>query len=281
MICNGRKIAQLEDRLKIYEGYTTHQGGTDTDFSLRRHTQQIYGAHSAATQNDDDMTQLLRGVNYLTIGTRNPEFYGGSSPHAIIDAVEAEEEVQETLSAPQVEQSQDTSNLWLDNAKSLRFAEITAASLPPRSVADEYVNRYFQTAHHIYPILDRVTFMTRYMNFWEGLPTEGEGYELWAAVLYMVLAHGHQCSTVDPDDRVRVEALSASHGETCFKLAKSAFADVPFSGGDISAVHSLFLAVSAPEIRWMHALMLKILEVPLALQSTTASRGICHAGLSR
>ncbi len=60
----------------------------------------------------------------------------------------------------------------------------------------------------------------------------------------MVLAHGHQCSTVDPDDGIRNEALASSHGDMCFNLAKSTFADAPFSGGDTSAVNSMLLAVS-------------------------------------
>lgn len=192
------------------------------------------------------MEHLLRGVNYLTIGTRNPEFYGGSSHNAIINAVEAEDEAgEEEQATSRPEWPLNRARLWLDNPSSLRFAQVTGASLPPRSVADEYVNRYFQTAHRLYPILNRSTFMERYRNFWEGLPTEGKGYELWAAVLYMVLAHGHQCSTVDPDDKVRSAALATSHGEICFNLAKSTFVDVPFSGGDMSAANSMFLAVSA------------------------------------
>jgi hypothetical protein len=212
------------------------------------------------------MAQLLRGVNYLTIGTRNPEFYGGSSPNAIINAVEAEEEVEEQQSTSRVEWPLNRANLWLDNTANLRFAQVTGASLPPRSTADEYVNRYFQTAHRLYPILNRVTFMERYRNFWEGLPTEGKGYELWAAVLYMVLAHGHQCSTVDPDDRVREDALGSPHGEICFNLAKSTFADVPFSGGDMSAVNSMFLAVSS-----RHTAFVDLLDTKSAESSSGSS----------
>jgi hypothetical protein len=196
-------------------------------------------------QNEDDMTELLRGVNYLTIGKRNPEFYGGSSSNAIINAVEAEEEVEEPSSTPRADWPLNRARVWLDNSATLRFAEASGASLPPKHIADEYVNRYFQTAQRLYPIMNRVTFMQRYNHFWEGLPTEGRAYEYWAAVFYMVLAHGHQCSTVDPDDRVRTAALAASHGEIYFNLAKSVFADVPFSGGDMSSVNAMLLAVSS------------------------------------
>ncbi|KIW83181.1 hypothetical protein Z517_02426 [Fonsecaea pedrosoi CBS 271.37] len=236
-----KRIAQLEERLRIYEGYTTGQSLNEPGLSPPRYSDQIYGTATETSRREDDMAQLLRGVNYLTI-SRNPEFYGGSSSNAIISAVEATDESEDQPSTSRMESPLNRASLWLENAANLRFAKVVGSSLPPRSVADDYVNRYFQTAHRLYPILNRTTFMERYRNFWEGLPTEGKGYELWAAVLYMVLAHGHQCSTVDPDDRVRNDALASQHGETCFNLAKSTFADVPFSGGDMSAVNSMFLA---------------------------------------
>ena len=265
-----RRIAQLEERLRIYEGYTSGQHGNEPGLSPPRHAQQVYGPLSETAQTEDDMTQLLRGVNYLTLETRNPEFYGGSSLNAIATAVESEEVLGEQTSSSRVDWPLNRAKLWLDNAANLRFAQVRGASLPPRSIADEYVNRYFQTAHRLYPILNRATFMERYRNFWEGLPTEGKGYELWAAVLYMVLAHGHQCSTVDPDNRVRNEAFTSSYGETCFNLAKSTFADVPFSGGDMSAVNAIFLAVRAQCCKLpFHKLMTS--TVPVAVQSTETS----------
>ncbi|KIW22753.1 uncharacterized protein PV07_11019 [Cladophialophora immunda] len=236
-----KRIAQLEDRLRIYEGYTAGQSQNEAGLSPPRHSDQVYATATEASRSEDDMAQLLRGVNYLTI-SRNPEFYGGSSSNAIISAVEATEELGDQSSTSRMEWPLNRASLWLENAANLRFAKVAGSSLPPRPVADDYVNRYFQTAHRLYPILNRISFMERYRNFWEGLPTEGKGYELWAAVLYMVLAHGHQCSTVDPDDRVRNDALASQHGETCFNLAKSTFVDVPFSGGDMSAVNSMFLA---------------------------------------
>lgn len=112
---------------------------------------------------------------------------------------------------------------------------------PPRVDADGYVERYFQTSHKIYPVVERQSFMLRYDDFWLGLPTEGQGYELWVGILYMVLALGHQCSTVDPDPIVRRQALQCTDGEMCFLMARSTFADVPFCGGDLSAAISMFL----------------------------------------
>ncbi|KEF62778.1 uncharacterized protein A1O9_00751 [Exophiala aquamarina CBS 119918] len=113
--------------------------------------------------------------------------------------------------------------------------------LPPRLIADGYVNQYFQTSHNLYPVLEKASFIGRYEHFWGGLPTEGQGFELWIAVLYMVMALGHQCSTIDPDPSVRTRALECTDGEMCFLMARSTFADVPFRGGDLSAATSMFL----------------------------------------
>lgn len=187
------------------------------------------------------MDQLLRGVNHLTI-SKNPEFYGGSSLNAIIDEVEALEQIE----APAVEETEATmpstdTDLWSIEEDGLRFADMAGSFLPSRPVADGYVIRYFQTSHNLYPVLEKPSFMRRYENFWGGLPTEGQGYELWIAVLYMVMALGHQCSTIDPDPSVRSRALECTDGEMCFLMARSTFADVPFRGGDLSAATSMFL----------------------------------------
>ncbi len=131
-----RRIAQLEDRLRVYEGYTTSQSRDGAAWSPPRHAEQAYEPTSMAVENDDDMTQLLRGVNYLTIETRNPEFYGGSSLNAIVNAVEADEEVEEQPTASRAEWPLNRAKLWLDNTANMKFAQVADASLPPKTVAD-------------------------------------------------------------------------------------------------------------------------------------------------
>jgi hypothetical protein len=187
------------------------------------------------------MDQLLRGVNHLTI-SKNPEFYGGSSLNAIIDEVEALEQT-ESSALEEIEGAMPSTDTdpWSAGGEGLRFADMVGSFLPPRQIADGYVKCYFQTSHNLYPILEKPSFMQRYENFWVGLPTEGQGYELWVAVLYMVMALGHQCSTIDPDPTVRNQALQCTDGEMCFLMARSTFADVPFRGGDLSAATSMFL----------------------------------------
>lgn len=189
------------------------------------------------------MSILLRGVNSLTMDTGTPEFYGPSSANAIINAVEALDMPDENQAADSPEDFSDRAQLWLESTRSLTFAKIAQSSLPPKEIADEYIGHFFRTAHRIYSILNREHFMRRYRNFWQGLPTEGNGYEHWIAVLCMVLALGHQCSATDPDPRVSERALQSSDGETCFRLTKAMLANVAFTGGDMSVVNSLFLAV--------------------------------------
>ena len=233
----------MEERLRLYEDFGPEPSITALDKSLSS----VFREHSVGSQHDnttqeDDMDHLLRGVNHLTI-SKNPEFYGGSSLNAIIDEVEALEQME----APDVEDREGTilstdPDPWSSGEDGLHFADVAGSFLPPRPVADGYVNRYFQTSHNLYPVLEKPLFMRRYENFWGGLPTEGQGYELWIAVLYMVMALGHQCSTIDPDPLVKIRALECTDGEMCFLMARSTFADVPFRGGDLSAATSMFLA---------------------------------------
>ena len=107
-----------------------------------------------------------------------------------------------------------------------------------------YVNKYFQTAHQIFPILGRKHFDANIREFWDGRPTEGKGYEVWTAVFYMTIALGHQYCLIDLDEKVRQLALSSpDDGEKCFQLMKLSCRDVLFEGGDISVVNCLLLAV--------------------------------------
>ncbi|EXJ71765.1 uncharacterized protein A1O5_05575 [Cladophialophora psammophila CBS 110553] len=194
------------------------------------------------------MVHALRGINQLRTAPRHPEFYGGSSVNVMIEAVQtseadANENQDPGNGAPDIYSPENRAQLWLGGGSTLSFGKASGALLPPESVANEYVHRYFQTAHRIFPILNRKLLVDSCADYWNGLPTEGKGYEYWTAVMYMAIALGHQYSLIDPDEDVRKRALaSPQHGEACFQLAKSTLSDVPFMGGDISAVNSLLLA---------------------------------------
>ncbi len=236
-----KRIAYLEDRLRLYEG----SSATDGDGAPLLYNTEVL---VPANKPDDDMVQALRGINHLRTAPRHPEFYGGSSVNVMIDAVQTSEtdtsEHQQTKGdSTDIYSPENRAHLWLGSGSALSFGKASGALLPPESVANEYIHRYFQTAHRIFPILNRKLLVDSARDYWNGLPTEGQGYEYWTAVLYMVIALGHQYSLVDPDDEVRKAAMASSqHGEACFQLAKSTLSDVPFVGGDISAVNSLLLA---------------------------------------
>jgi hypothetical protein len=202
----------------------------------------------AANKPDDDMVRALRGINHLRNAPRHPEFYGGSSANFLIDTVQiagpdTNENEHEGDVPADIYSPENRAQLWLNTGSTLSFGKASGALLPPEPVANEYVHRYFQTAHRIFPILNRKLLVDSCADYWKGLPTEGKGYEYWTAVMYMVIALGHQYSLVDPDKEVRKRAMTApQHGEACFQLARSTLSDVPFMGGDISAVNSMLLA---------------------------------------
>lgn len=229
------------------------------------------------------MAQALRGLSKISLGARMPEFYGGSSSNFILNVLEdtiiqspllPHESAESTFEALSPE---NRAKLWLDGSAQLSFAKHTANSLPPRALTEMYVNRYFQTAHHIFPILGRKHFDATSENFWEGRPTEGQGYEIWTAVLCMVAALGHQYCLIDPDDEVRQRALSSPRdGERCFQLMKLSCSDVVFEGGDISVVNCLLLAVRQfLELEMLATLMLTTdCAVFVALQSEPTPRSL-------
>lgn len=204
---------------------------------------------SSASGNDEgDMAQLLRGVNCLTVTTHKPEFYGASSARIITSAIEVEETVDGEPSYPGY-QSEDKVNLWHRvGTAELSYTQVDDLTVLSRAAAEQYINQYTHTVHRLHPILEMTHFLDRSRNFWDSLPTEGKGYELWAAVLYMTLALGHQASTLDPDPKVRNAALEVNHGEICFLLARKALSNIAFDGGDISVVNGFVLGVGLPRL---------------------------------
>ncbi len=238
-----RRIAYLEERLRLYEGSGSAK---DSDGAALLYSTEVLAG--TANNPENEMAYALRGINQLRTAPRHPEFYGGSSVNVIIEAVQtseanANENQDQGICPADIYSPENRAQLWLGRGSTLFFSKASGALLPAESIANEYVHRYFQTAHRIFPILNRKLLVDSCADYWNGLPTEGKGYEYWTAVMYMVIALGHQYSLVDPDEEVRKRAMaSPQHGEACFQLAKSTLSNVPFMGGDISAVNSLLLA---------------------------------------
>ncbi|RMZ74917.1 hypothetical protein DV737_g5613, partial [Chaetothyriales sp. CBS 132003] len=187
------------------------------------------------------MSNLLRGVNHLNLDEKVPEFYGGSSAHTIVEVVDTDNEDEPWR--PQSDKRFHAPELWkAANLDQLTQAGVHQSELPPRELADRYNARFIQGTHFIIPLIDVETYLDRYNDYWDNKPTEGKGYLMWTAVMYMVIALGHQACTVDPDPVIRQQALADGVGEQCFKLAKRTFRDVPFTGGDMSAANSMLFA---------------------------------------
>ncbi|RMZ76602.1 hypothetical protein DV738_g4798, partial [Chaetothyriales sp. CBS 135597] len=239
-----KQIAALEAKLQIYEG---HKAKTDYDYlsvseGIPRIKDDVPTKAAADEDEDDDMANLLRGVNHLNLDAKVPEFYGGSSAHAIVEAVDTEDQEDEP-GRPQPEKRFHAPELWkATNLDELTRAKVNETHLPPRALADRYNARFIQGTHFIIPLIDVETYLDRYEDFWNGKPTEGKGYLMWTAVMYMVIALGHQACTVDPDPNIRQQALHDNVGNQCFELAKYTFSNVPFAGGDMSAVNSMLFA---------------------------------------
>ncbi|RMZ92561.1 hypothetical protein DV736_g199, partial [Chaetothyriales sp. CBS 134916] len=237
------QIAALEAKLQVYEG---HKAKNDYDYLSVSESIPKIGedapSKAAADDDDDEMADLLRGVNHLNIDGKVPEFYGGSSAHAIVEAVDADDRDDEPR-PPQSDKRFHAPELWkANNLDELTRAKVKKSDLPPRELADRYNARFIQGTHLILPLIDVESYLDRYKDFWDMKPTEGKGYHMWTAVMYMVIALGHQACTVDPDPAIRQQALADGWGNRCFELAKLTFSNVPFAGGDMSAVNSMLFA---------------------------------------
>lgn len=233
-----RRIAYLEERLRLYEGLADEEDQVsnlyDTDVFSTQRTKQ---------KPDDDMSRALQGVSRLNLTPRLPEFYGGSSCNVVIEAVEDLAEDRNTGQVA-VSSPEDRAFVWLNESSELLFSKAAGGLLPPKARSEVYVSCYFQTAHRILPILDRRSFLKSMEHWWSGLPTEGRGYELWSAVMYMVVALGHQYCLISPEKSIRDQAIAFSQdGEACYQLFKSLLGDASFAGGDMSTVNSTLLAV--------------------------------------
>jgi hypothetical protein len=237
----------LEQRLRVYEGFSSSGQTSHVPVANPpRHFKQLNQTAGQDARVEDDMSELLQGVNHMTVDRRKPEFYGGSSLNAIIDAVESDSEREDLATAQTSESPAPSTNYRTAESVQSYASRMSLASLPAQPASDEFVYRYFQTAHLMYPVLDQDSFLQRYHNFWRG-SIDNKGHDAWLAILFMVIAHGHQCSTVHADIVVRNQALSYPHGETCFQSARMLFADVPFTGGDVCGAQAMFLAVGAAE----------------------------------
>ncbi|RDW71451.1 hypothetical protein BP6252_08014 [Coleophoma cylindrospora] len=65
-----------------------------------------------------------------------------------------------------------------------------ALELPPRELADFYIDTYFSTIHIAYPFISKLAFMERYENFWAKNSAPGSGENSWLSLFYTLLAIG-------------------------------------------------------------------------------------------
>ncbi|EFX02461.1 fungal specific transcription factor domain containing protein [Grosmannia clavigera kw1407] len=57
----------------------------------------------------------------------------------------------------------------------LRFAPVDKFALPPRALADHFVQRYFERIFYLYPFFDRVAFEHTYRSLWSAPGEDGHG----------------------------------------------------------------------------------------------------------
>ncbi len=190
------------------------------------------------------MGPLLQGHSQLNSATLHPEFWGPSASDALLDRIETSimSGRQITFQGSDREASEPTSDdRLLGDTQIFQPPSPIPRPLPPKSVVDQYVQRYFTTTHRLYPILEERAFWIQYSQFW--MESTQKNNCSWLALLYIILALGHQLAATDTNSQQDQDHDPNDHGSMYFTLAKSTIADGFFAGGDIFAVHCMFLAV--------------------------------------
>ncbi|KAK6205243.1 fungal-specific transcription factor domain-containing protein [Scheffersomyces amazonensis] len=136
---------------------------------------------------DDDTTDAM-GAGSASGRKKDKGFYGRSAAisfmkelSSVVDENTREDEENESERSYRYTMSRN------DKSATTRKADIV---VPPRSVADKYVNNYFEYAYTLYPFVHRPTFMKGYEEIWSSESGTNEVDELFYSILNIIFAFG-------------------------------------------------------------------------------------------
>lgn len=119
------------------------------------------------TQGDDDSNAIdaLGTVSSLESDTSQ---FGRSSTLAFVSNILNVTNVSATSPRERPASAQNAeSHTGLDSLESLRNRESTDFLLPPRRIADNLLNCYWEFIHPLFPMLHKSTFLEQYARLWE------------------------------------------------------------------------------------------------------------------
>lgn len=135
------------------------------------------------------------GATSSGTGVSHRDFYGSSSAMSFMNLVKAAVSADKDEAYPRMpndERSMPRKPLFR------RYAGRDNWMLPPRKVADLYVDSYFTYSYTLYPFLHKPTFESLYESLWNGTGS-GADDQLFYCILNLVLALGCILSpNVDP-----------------------------------------------------------------------------------
>jgi hypothetical protein len=94
--------------------------------------------------------------------------------------------------------------------EAVRRIDESQTVFPRRQISDSYVNSFWEFVHPVFPILDKVAFMTRYEHIWSSQPENEAGQDqvdevIFLSTLNLVFALGCQfCKSVAAERRMIV-----------------------------------------------------------------------------
>lgn len=243
------RIAALEERLRVYESLDVETIRIQGQTSLAATLSDQLLSDSDPKRGEERMVDILRQLGQLSIDRHMPQFYGGSSPDAVVDVIEAElgfRHTSETASIlPRQSPPDDVrQSSWPSNCLDFPSfdAGIFTAILPQKTIADEYVGYYFRSTHRLYPVLNQKAFMSWYDRFWKIEDQRLAQHQL--TILHMILALVYQGMAATSVDNQQDPLTMQENAATFFTAARDGLADAHLGGGDLSTINALILGVS-------------------------------------
>ena len=121
------------------------------------------------------------------------------------------------------------------NEKERSSISMSRIVVPPRSVADGYVNNYFEYAYPLYPFVHKPTFMSAYEEIWSGEADSCEVDELFYSILNLIFAFGYRLSPLG--ERLEKDICANVYFERSQELLKFHLMD----SGSVLLIQALLL----------------------------------------
>lgn len=153
------------------------------------HLNEAYQEKSDSRDEDGSTDAMGAATNYFS---RNAEtsFYGSSAAMSFMK--ELHESLDENRLTNGIMEESFKYKMTRTTPQKGNIKNLSSITVPPRSIADYYVQNYFNYAYPLYPFVHKPTFMIYYETIWSAVDVESlEMDELFYSIVNIIFAFGH------------------------------------------------------------------------------------------